>query len=125
MAQDFYIPRPEQAERIAAAMTPDPIFGDRAGQFLAAPRRTGKSTFLRRDLVPLLEARGFHVIYVDLWKDRAADPGRLLADALAEDLKALATVREKVLGALPFNRIEVGGVRVDLPGEGPPRARPR
>jgi hypothetical protein len=72
----------------------DPIFGDRAGQFLAAPRRTGKSTFLRRDLVPLLRARGLHTIYVDLWSDRAADPGLLIADALAADLRQLATLGE-------------------------------
>ncbi len=114
MPDDFYIPRPEQAARIADAMTPDPIFGDRAGQFLAAPRRTGKSTFLRRELVPLLAERGFHPIYIDLWKDRAADPGALLADTLSQSLQALATRTEKALGALPFSKIAVGGVTAEL-----------
>jgi hypothetical protein len=116
MTGDFYISRPGQAERIAAAMTSDPIFGDRSGQFLAAPRRTGKSTFLRRDLVPLLRARGLHTIYVDLWTDRAADPGTLIADALAADLRRLATLGERVRDALPFSQIAVGGVSVTLDG---------
>ena len=36
------------------------------GLFLAAPRRTGKSTFLLEDLKPLLESSGVLVVYVDL-----------------------------------------------------------
>ena len=46
-----------------------------SGLFLAAPRRTGKSTFLREDLRPALEAMGVLVVYADLWENKAADPG--------------------------------------------------
>lgn len=47
-----FVPRPEMATKIADILVPDPIFGSLSGLFLAAPRRTGKSTFLRRDLAP-------------------------------------------------------------------------
>ncbi|MCB1334102.1 MAG: hypothetical protein KDK26_10715 [Roseivivax sp.] len=114
MGDDFHIPRPEQALALAAALSPDPVFGDRAGQFLAAPRRTGKSTFLRRELIPLVTGRGQHAVYVDLWADRDADPAQLMAHALADDLRRLASLTERVMGALPFRAISVGGVSVEL-----------
>ena len=44
----------------------DTSLGRSGGLFLAAPRRTGKSTFVRQDLVPALVAMGAEVIYVDL-----------------------------------------------------------
>ena len=46
--------------------------------FLAAPWRTGKTTFLRGDLCPALERAGVVVVYVDLWADTARDPGVLI-----------------------------------------------
>ena len=58
----------------------------RPGLFLAAPRRTGKSTFLSNDLVPLLKSEGALVIYVDLWEDNTKDPGMLIADALQQTI---------------------------------------
>jgi predicted AAA+ superfamily ATPase len=53
-----------------------------AGLFLSAPRRTGKSTFLREDLLPELVSRQAEVIYVDLWSDPSADPGDLIVSAV-------------------------------------------
>lgn len=50
-------PRPDLAKQLADAMLGQSLFGDaHNGLFLAAPRRTGKSTFLQGDLVPELEA---------------------------------------------------------------------
>lgn len=112
---DFYAPRTDLAESIARQLSPDPLLGATAGLFLAAPRRTGKSTFLRQDLVPLLAARGQFPIYVDLWEDRARDPGALIAEALARAIEDLATRVERFWKLLPFSRISVGGVTVDLP----------
>jgi predicted AAA+ superfamily ATPase len=37
-----------------------------SGIFIGAPRRTGKTTFMREDLAPALTAMGAYVIYVDL-----------------------------------------------------------
>ncbi len=115
---DFHVPRDELAERIADTLTPDPLLGDQSGLFLAAPRRTGKSSFLRRDLSPLLKTRGFHVLYCDLWSDRDADPGVLIAATLAQAIADLASIRERVRDALPFRSIAVGGVSVDLAQDG-------
>jgi hypothetical protein len=112
---DFFAPRSELADRIAAQLSPDPLFGAQAGLFLAAPRRTGKSTFLRRDLIPLLESQGRFPVYVDLWSDRARDPGELVADALAKAIERLATTVERLWSLLPFSRISVGGLTADLP----------
>jgi len=47
-----------------------------SGLFLAAPRRTGKSTFLREDLRPALERHGAIVIYAER-KFRRSTHGRL------------------------------------------------
>jgi hypothetical protein len=55
-----------------------------SGVFLAAPRRTGKSTFAREDLRPALEAAGAIVLYADLWKDLTKDPGLVIVEAVRE-----------------------------------------
>jgi hypothetical protein len=112
---DFYAPRTDLAESIARQLSPDPLLGSTAGLFLASPRRTGKSTFLRLDLVPLLKDRGQFPIYVDLWEDRARDPGALIAEALAKAIEDLSTRVERFWKLLPYSRISVGGVTADLP----------
>ncbi|MEM9474304.1 MAG: ATP-binding protein [Pseudomonadota bacterium] len=95
-------------------MTPDPILGTQSGMFLAAPRRTGKSTFLRRELVPHLEEAGTFTIYVDLWSDRDADPGRLIADVIARALDRSATMSDRIASFMIPTRVSVGGVSVEL-----------
>lgn len=65
----------------------DTSLGRSGGLFLAAPRRTGKSTFVRQDLVPALLTRDAQVIYVDLWSDKTKDPALLLANAVRTELK--------------------------------------
>ena len=62
-----------------------------SGLFLTAPRRTGKSTFMREDLVPALKDRGVLTTYVDLWEDRQRDPG-CSSLTLCGPLFALSTV---------------------------------
>lgn len=59
-----------------------------SGIFLAAQRRTGKSTFIREDLKPLLESKGVEVLYVDLWTDTEADPGVLISNAIRDHLRS-------------------------------------
>jgi len=54
MAENFVFRRKELARRMAdIALGTDPLAGN-SGLFLAAPRRTGKSTFLKTDLIPEL-----------------------------------------------------------------------
>jgi hypothetical protein len=52
------------------------------GLFLAAPRRTGKTTYLRFDLIPALERRKIAVVYADLWTDLKISPEQRIYEAL-------------------------------------------
>lgn len=63
--------------------------GLRSGLFLSGLRRTGKTTFLRTDLVPELEAQGALVIYVDLWSNTKASPAALVQAAVRQTLSQL------------------------------------
>nr|WP_183441178.1 AAA family ATPase [Pseudoduganella violacea] len=65
----------------------DPFSDAANGIFLSAPRRTGKSTFLRNELLPALESDGKLLIYVDLWSDRKRDPAALIASEICAALK--------------------------------------
>jgi hypothetical protein len=80
-------PRTALADELVHQLQGKTAFGDaHNGLFLAAPRRTGKTTFLRGDLCPALERAGAVVVYVDLWADTARDPGVLIADAIGRAL---------------------------------------
>ncbi len=81
-------PRSALARDLVAALQGKALLGDaHNGLFLAAPRRTGKSTFLQGDLAPALQAAGVAVVYVDLWADPRRDPGALIAEAIARALQ--------------------------------------
>lgn len=79
----------------------------RSGVFLSGIRRVGKTTFLRQDLVPAIEARGALVIYVDLWADRTKSPALLVHDAVRETLRQLQTPGSGLLRRL--KALSVGG----------------
>jgi hypothetical protein len=74
--------------------------GLRSGLFLSGLRRTGKTTFLRQDLIPALEGMGALVIYVDLWADTKADPSSLVHAAIRKALEDLQSPASGVLGRL-------------------------
>lgn len=74
--------------------------GLRSGLFLSGLRRTGKTTFLRQDLIPALEAMGAIVIYVDLWTDTKADPATLVHAAIRRTLADLQSPASRVLARL-------------------------
>lgn len=108
--------RPELAARLRAVLLgDDPLSAaGRSGLFLSAPRRTGKSTFLRNDLIPALEQTGAIAIYVDLWADKSRDPGDLIADAVRDTLALQAS---KVLTALRgLRHIKKAGAKGELAG---------
>lgn len=93
-----HYPRLELARELTAALHGRTLLGDaQNGLFLAAPRRTGKSTFLQADLGPALEASGVTVVYVDLWADARRDPGALIADAVAKALSRHAGVLSRAV----------------------------
>ena len=114
MADPFFH-RPELASELAATILADGALAPaRSGVFLAAPRRTGKSTFLREDLMPALEQRGAAVLYVDLWADKAMEPGlaivSLVRAALATEDGALLRMFRKA----GLDKVNVGGLGFEV-----------
>jgi hypothetical protein len=61
----FTFHRPGLAESYCDSLEGRGLVDGRSGLFLAAPRRTGKSTFLREDLLPAMQQRAWTTIYVD------------------------------------------------------------
>lgn len=116
-ADDFFH-RPALAEAIADQAL-DTSMGNSGGLFLAAPRRTGKSTFVRQDLLPALEKRGVVTIYVDLWIDRSVNPAIHIANAvrasLAAEDGAVTKWAKRVLNTTSLNVGALGsGLSFDL-----------
>lgn len=117
-----HFPRRALAAELARALQGNQIFTDaHNGLFLAAPRRTGKSTFLKEDLKPELERLGMVVVYVDLWADQRRDPGGLIADAVGQALhphlgtiakaaKAAGLQNVSIAGALQIDTSRIGRV---------------
>jgi len=91
-----------------------PASASSSGLFLAAPRRTGKSTFLREDLRPALESAGALVVYADLWENRKADPGQVIVAAVRAELARHAGVVAKLARAAGMDKIAVGGASFSL-----------
>lgn len=110
-----HYPRPALAKDLAEALRGRGLFSDaHNGLFLAAPRRTGKSTFLQQDLKPALEQQGIVVVYVDLWADPRRDPAALIADAIGRELRARLGLVARAARATGLDSIELpGGLRFD------------
>lgn len=86
------------ADMAGQLLNPKPLQTNvRSGVFLSGIRRVGKTTFLRQDLIPAIEARGALVIYVDLWVDRTKSPSTLVHEAVRETLRQLQTPGTGVL----------------------------
>ena len=107
-------PRTALAQELVAALQGKALLGDaHNGLFLAAPRRTGKSTFLQGDLRPALQAAGVVVVYVDLWADARRDPGGLIAEAIARDLQPQLGVVARTAKKAGLDKVKLGGLEVD------------
>ena len=115
MDKDPIYHRPELAQRLAAMLLGnDPLSAaGQSGLFLSAPRRTGKSTFLRNDLIPAVEKAGAIAIYVDLWADKTRDAGDLIAEAIRD---ALAHSGKLARGLRALARIKKAGAKGELGG---------
>ncbi|RLM51916.1 ATP-binding protein, partial [Halobellus sp. Atlit-31R] len=106
----FYYSRPLLAEHLVADLTGQTPFSDAAnGLFLAAPRRTGKTTFWRNELRPALEQTGRGVVYADLWEDKSRNPGELIADAIAAELQKNLGLVAKTAKAAGLDEVNIAG----------------
>lgn len=103
-------PRAALAQELVVALQGKAGFSDaHNGLFLAAPRRTGKTTFLRGDLRPALEQAGVVVAYVDLWADIARDPGVLIAEAIGRALQPHLGVIAQMAKGVGLEKVSLAG----------------
>lgn len=95
ITQAKHFPRPELANFYVDFLFDDPSAA--SGVFISAPRRTGKSTFLQRDLIPALENNDAKVIYVDLWQDKELSPQEAVRRAMYAALEREKSIVGKIL----------------------------
>jgi hypothetical protein len=81
-----------------------------AGVFLAAPRRTGKSTFLREDLRPAFESAGAIVVYADLWANPSTDPASVIVSSIRAALASNNGVLLRLAKLAGLSKVNVAGV---------------
>jgi hypothetical protein len=110
--QIWHCPRPELAKRYLALLQAGPV----VSTTIFAPRRTGKTVFLRKDLTPAAEAAGFTVAYADLWQTRL-NPGIAIVRGLEEALTP-KTLAQKTLQKLhaPVKKVKASGSAGELKG---------
>jgi hypothetical protein len=110
-------PRPDLAKQLADELLGLTAFSDAPnGLFLAAPRRTGKTEFLKLDLKPELEHRGQLVLYVDLWENKNLSPMDLIAKQLSDAVKASLGMVAKAAKSAGLDSITIpgSGIKIDL-----------
>lgn len=82
-----------------------------------APRRTGKTEFLRKDLTPAAEKAGYTVAYADLWQTRLS-PGIALIRGLEEALEPKnAADRVRAFLTQPVKKVKAGAGAGEMKGE--------
>ena len=90
----WHFPRPDLASAYLATLNAGLV----TSTTIFAPRRTGKTVFLLRDLKPLAESEGYTVVYADLWQTRQT-PGAALVRAIEEALEPHSLL-DKVIARL-------------------------
>lgn len=104
--------REDLARRLAAEIMAE---DGASGLFITGPRRTGKSTFIREDLIPVLSnSYGSQVVYADLWEDRAANPGDVIVSAIRSELLKFDGFIWKAAKGVGLDKIKVGGFEMTL-----------
>ena len=111
MAEYFY--RPDLARATAEQLLGGGIFG-RPCLFLSAARRTGKSNFLLRDLIPALISKGALVLYLDLWADKTVDPKDLISITIANALAEAQGAITRAAKAVGLSKVSIKGVEFNL-----------
>ncbi|TDV58209.1 hypothetical protein EC919_101255 [Pseudomonas graminis] len=107
--------RPELATRLSKLIMQISVGSSASsGVFLAAPRRTGKSTFAREDLRPALEKAGAIVLYADLWQDLTKDPGLVIVEAIREAVGRNDDFIARLAKASGIEKVAVGGLNFSL-----------
>jgi len=113
LAAPWHFPRPALAEQYMRLLTAGPV----QTTTIFAPRRAGKTQFLRRDLTPHAEALGFTVAYADLWQTQS--PALALLQALEEAAEPKGAWQRVLALAKPVKSLKAtakapGGVSGEL-----------
>lgn len=115
MATQLLYHRPHLAQRFAKQILSVSVgSASVSGVFFAAPRRTGKSTFVREDLRPELEASGALVVYADLWANPTADPGDVIVGAIRAKLASAQNALLRLAKSTGLDKVRVGSLSFDL-----------
>lgn len=116
MAKSLYFRRPKYAEAIKNALLNPGLLdaGIQSGLFLSGIRRVGKTTFIKQDLIPAIEADGAIAIYVDLWADRAKSSTDLVTETVKAVAHQLATPGSRILGRLKGLTVGAAGLSFEF-----------
>lgn len=95
------------AKALAQDLAGESLVDYGSGMFLAAPRRTGKSTFLNNDFIPQCRLRGWLPVYVDLWSDRDAAPADLISGAIGAALSSFEGALAKAAKKAGIDKINL------------------
>ena len=111
--QIWHCPRPALAQSYLRLLASGPV----VSTSIFAPRRTGKTVFLRQDLTPAAQTDGYVVAYADLWQTRLS-PGIALIRGLEEALEPI-TFAQKALKRLrqPVKKLKAAGGVGEFKGE--------
>jgi len=99
--------RGELASQLVGELAGEGYADYSSGMFLAAPRRTGKSTFLETDLIPECLNRGWLPVYIDLWTDRTANPADLIAGGIGNALQQFESSTRKAVKKVGIDKISL------------------
>lgn len=108
----FSFKRPDLASAYSESLEGKGIINARSGLFLAGPRRVGKSTFLKDDLIPDALKRDWVTVYVDLWANKNANPANLIAEAIKTTIAVYKGKLTKLAKAVNLDKINIMGTFV-------------
>lgn len=106
----WHFNRPKFAQHLAKRL----IQHERVTMF--GPRQTGKTTLLREEVLPALEAAGLLPIYIECWADKA-NPLQSINYALKKALEALTLTpgkRGQRLAKTPVRKISAVGLSIEV-----------
>lgn len=107
-----FFERPQLASQIASDLMSRPR---ESGLLLTGPRRTGKSTFVREDLLRALrQEHDVHVVYIDLAAYRNAEPGLAMQHALRLALQRFDGVVLRAARSLGLTNVRLGGLEMNV-----------
>lgn len=93
--EDSIFHRNDLAEVLVKRLLKPDVLTSRDGLFITGIRRVGKTTFIRSDLIPLLQKEGALAIYVDLWSNQESESAStIVLSKVRETLNALTSAHQ-------------------------------